>query len=89
MFEKKQVIFTYTLTGDTLIINEEDGITCVAIKLIAGAGTYQGNKKINNVDSTATSLILNDPVTINSEQTKYIDNLIIDATAGTIVIIAR
>jgi len=89
MFEKKQAIFTYTLTNNTLTINEADGITCVAIKLVAGAGSYKGTKRIGSIDSTATSLVLNKPVTISSEQTKYIDSLIIDASAGTIEIIAR
>lgn len=89
MFEKKQAIFTYTLAGTTLTISESDGITCVALKLTVGAGTYQGNKKIGGIDSTPTALVVNEPVTISSEQTKYIDNLIIDASAGTIEIIAR
>lgn len=89
MFDKAQNIFTYTLTGTTLIINAVDGITAVAMKLTGGAGTYKGTKKIGSVDSTATSLSVDKAVTVSSEQTKYIDNFIIDATAGTIEIIAR
>lgn len=89
MFDKSQAIFTYTLTNDTLIINDTDGVTCVAILLTAGVGTYRGNKRIGSLDSTATSLVVGTPVTISSEQSKFIENLIIDGSAGTIEIIAR
>lgn len=92
-FEKKQSIFTYELTGGTLTINEEDGITAVALLLTNGAGSYQGNGKLVSgasvVNSIANTLAIDFPVTITSEQTKYIDELTIDATAGTIQIIAR
>ena len=89
MINKKQAIFTYTLTNSTLTINENDGITAVALKLTSGAGSYRGNKKIGNVDSSATSLVVDNPVTITSEQSKYIDELVIDCTGGVIEIIAR
>lgn len=89
MFDKAQAIFTYTLNGTSLTINATDGITCVAILLTAGTGTYRGNKRIGNLNSTATSLVVDKPVTISSEQSKYIDNLVIDGSAGTIEIIAR
>ena len=88
-FEKKQAVFTYVLSGTTLTITEEDGITAVALKLTAGAGNYFGNKNIKTVSSSPISLAVNEPVTISSEQTKYIDELTIDASAGTIEIIAR
>ena len=89
MFDKSQAIFTYTLTNSTLTINATDGVTCVAILLTAGVGTYRGNKRIGSLDSTATSLVVGTPVTISSEQSKYIDSLLIDGSAGTIEIIAR
>jgi hypothetical protein len=88
-FEKKQNIFTYTLTGTTLTINESDGITAISLLLTAGAGSYQGTKRINGVVSNAISLVANQGVTITAEQSKYIDSLVIDASAGTIEIIAR
>jgi hypothetical protein len=89
MFDKSQAIFTYTLTAGILVINATDGITAVAMKLTAGSGTYKGTKKIGNIDSTPTSLIANDPVTVSAEQTKFIDEFTIDASAGVIEIIAR
>ena len=89
MFDKAQAIFTYTLTNDIMTINAADGVTAVAMKLTAGAGTYKGNKKIGSLDSTPTSLAVEKAVTVSAEQTKYIDNFIIDASAGVIEIIAR
>jgi hypothetical protein len=88
-FEKKQKLFTYVLSGTTLTITEEEGITAIALKLTAGAGTYQGTKALKSVNSTTIPLVVGEPVTISSEQTKYIDELIIDGSAGTIEIIAR
>jgi hypothetical protein len=88
-FEKKQKMFTYVLSGTTLTITEDDGITAIALKLTAGTGTYEGTKQLKAVASAPISLVVNEPVTISSEQTKYIDELIIDASGGTIEIIAR
>jgi hypothetical protein len=89
MFDKKQAIFTYVLSGNKLIINEADGVTAVAMKLLSGTGTYQGTKKIGTIDSTATPLVVNNGVTVTTEQTKYIDSFTIDASGGSIEIIAR
>jgi hypothetical protein len=88
-FEKKQDIFTFQLTSGTLTIDEEDGITAVALLLTAGAGSYTGTKTVNGVVSAAVPLAVDFPITITSEQTKYISDLTIDASAGTIQIIAR
>ena len=88
-FDKKQNIFTYTLTGTTLTINETDGITAVSLLLTAGAGTYLGSKRIGGIISNPIALVVNQGVTITAEQTKYIDNLVIDGSGGTIEIIAR
>jgi hypothetical protein len=89
MFDKAQKIFTYTLTNSILIIKETDGITAVAMKLISGAGTYKGTKTIGSINSTPTSLAVDKGVTITSEETKYLDEFTIDATAGVVEIIAR
>jgi hypothetical protein len=89
MFDKKQAIFTYVLTSGVLVINEEDGITAVAMKLLSGAATYSGTKIINGIQSTPTPLVVDKSITVTSEQTKYIDSLTIDATGGSVEIIAR
>lgn len=89
MFDKKQAIFTYTLTGSILTINETDGVTAVAMKLLSGAATYSGTKKIGSIASTPTSLVVDKSVTVTSEQTKYIDSFTIDAGGGSVEIIAR
>jgi hypothetical protein len=88
-FDKKQPIFTYVLSAGTLTINEEFGITAVALKLTAGAGTYSGTKPLGAISSAPIPLVVGEPITISSEQSKYISEFIIDATAGTIEIIAR
>lgn len=89
-FDKKQQIFTTVLTNGILTIEESFGVTVVAIKLTAGAGFYKGTKKLGDVDSTQIDLVVDKPVTISSEQTKYIDGLIIDCQGGGVIeIIAR
>ena len=89
MFDKAQKIFTTTLTGGILTIIQDYGVTAVSIKLTVGAGTYQGTKQLGAIPSTANALVVDKAVVVSSEQTKYIDELIIDATDGTIEIIAR
>lgn len=89
MFDKKQKLFTYVLTASTLTILESYGVTAVALKLTAGAGSYSGTKSLGAINSVAIPLVVNEAVTLTSEQTKYIDELLIDASAGTIEIIAR
>lgn len=89
MFDKGQQVFTTTLVGTTLIIKAEYGITVVAMKLTAGAGSYKGTKSLGVIPSTANPLAVDKSVTISSEISKYLDEVIIDATAGTIEIIAR
>jgi len=89
MFDKKQKLFTYVLTANTLSIIESYGLTAIALKLTAGAGSYLGTKSIGAINSSAIPLVVNEPVTLSSEQSKYIDELLIDASAGVIEIIAR
>lgn len=89
MFDKAQAIFTYTLTNGSLTINAADGITAVAMKLLGGAATYAGTKKIGNIDSTPTSLVVDKDITVTSEQSKYIDSFTINAAGGSVEIIAR
>lgn len=89
MFDKKQKLFTFVLTASTLTILESYGVTAVALKLTAGAGSYLGTKSLGAINSVAIPLVVNEAVTLTSEQTKYIDELLIDASTGTIEIIAR
>ena len=94
MIGKEQDIFTTVVVAGTLTITQDMGITVVAMKLMSGSGSYSGNKRLSDgvgtdVPSTPIPLAVGDPVTISSEQTKYIDNLIIDGSAGQIQVIAR
>ena len=81
-FDNKQEIFTKVLVSTTFTVTEEYGLTAVAIKLVSGSGTFKGNKRIANDTSDAIPLVVNEPVTVTSEQTKYIDSLIIDCSGG-------
>ena len=89
MFDKKQKLFTYVLSSSTLNIVESYGVTAVALKLTSGAGSYSGTKSLGAINSIAIPLAVNEAVTLTSEQTKYIDELLIDASSGVIEIIAR
>lgn len=89
-FDKKQPIFTTTLTNGVLLINESDGVTAVSMLLTAGVGFYNGSKKIGAVASSNNNLAVGTPVNITVEQSKYIDSFTIDCTGGGVIeIIAR
>lgn len=81
-------IFTYVLTNDTFTIDASMGVWVVAMKLVAGAGTFVGSLKLGTTASAPISLALNDPVTIGVSG-QAIDSLVISAPAGTVQIIAR
>lgn len=85
----KQKIFTYVLSGSILNISETFGVTVVALKLTAGSGSYTGTKFLGSLSSAPIPLTINEGTTISADSSKYIDELIIDATSGTIEVIAR
>lgn len=88
-FAGKQAIFTRTLTNETLTINENFGITVVAMKLLSGVATYKGTKSLGAFTSQPTNLTTNEGVTVSSDSSRYIDEFIIDASAGVVEVIAR
>lgn len=88
-FDKKQEIFTYVLNGSTFTIIKDYGLTAVALLLKSGTGSYQGNRKVGSTPSAPIPLAVNVPVTITSESSKYIDELLIDGSGGVIDIIGR
>lgn len=89
MFEFKENIFTYVLTGGVLNINSEYGVKVVAMKLTAGAGTFSGTMKLGSVNSAPINLVVNQPVTVDAGN-GYIDSFTIDCLGGgTVEIIAR
>lgn len=88
-FNKSQEIFTYVLNGSTLTITQDYGLTAVALLLKSGSGAYSGSRTIGGIASTPIPLGINIPLTITSEQSKYIDELLIDGSGGVIEIIGR
>ena len=81
-------IFTYVLVNGTFTIDASMGVWVVAMKLVAGVATFEGSLKLGSTPSAPISLAMNDPVTIGVSG-QAIDSLIIDASAGTVQIIAR
>ena len=88
-FAGKQAIFTRTLVNETLTINENFGVTVVAMKLLSGTATYTGTKSLGGFVSQPINLNINEGVTVSSDSSRFIDEFIIDASAGTVEVIAR
>jgi precorrin-4 methylase len=83
-------IFTYTLTSDTLVIQPEYGLKAVSVKLTSGTGSILGTMRVGNLSSSAIPLTVGEGVTINSDEASgVIQDLTIDASSGTILIIGR
>lgn len=80
-------IFTYVLTNDTLLIKAEYGVRSVAMKLVSGAASFSGTMKLGTLSSGSIPLVVNDPVTVSDDNN--IDGFTIDASAGSVQIIAR
>ena len=87
-FFPKDKIFTHVLTNSSVTFNADDGIKSVALKLVSGAGFFQGTKAVGTLSSAPIPLAVNDPVTISDDN--VISNLIVDCTGGGVIyIIAR
>lgn len=80
---------TYTLAVGTYTIKADDGVRVIALKLSAGgAATVKGAAKIGDMGpSTPIALVVAEP-TIFSNQDPM-DNLVIDVTAGTVLVITN
>ncbi len=78
-------IWTQVLTDDTIVIDESFGIQEVAMKLISGAGTFEGTLKLGTYPSEPIPLVINDPVTITAEL--GISQLTIDCSGGGVIYI--
>jgi len=80
-------IFTYVLTNETLLIKSEYGVRSIAMKLVSGNASFYGTMKLGSLSSGSIPLVVNDSVTVSDDNN--IDGLTIDATAGSVQIIAR
>lgn len=83
-------IFTYSLSNNTLEIVSDYGLKAVSVKLTSGSATIAGTMKVGSLSSVPISLTLNEGVTINSDEASgVLQDLTIDATSGTVLIIGR
>lgn len=79
-------IFTYTLTSAILTIIADYGITKIAFRLLSGTVTVTGTMKIGSISSSALTLTTDNPLAISDDEP--IESLVIDATSGSVEIIA-
>ena len=83
-------IFTYNLTNESFEIVSDYGLKAVSLKLTSGTATITGTMKVGDKSSQPISLTLNEGVTINSDEASgVLQDLTIDATSGTVLIIGR
>jgi hypothetical protein len=80
-------IFTYTLTGSVLTLIPDYGVKSIAFNLLGGVVTVVGTMRLGAINSTPLTLIDSKPMTISDDN--IISSLVIDATAGSVEIIAR
>lgn len=76
-------IGTFILTDTKIVIRKSDGVTRLAMKLTAGAGTFTGSQNIPifGGNSAAIPFLLNESVIIDSKEP--LDNITIDLSVGT------
>lgn len=85
----KQTFWTYVLAGDSLTIDSTFGFKNLSMELIGGNATFIGSGQGNgSLGPSAISLIEGNPVTISTGSTNTIEGLTIDASAGSVNIIA-
>jgi len=82
-----QNLWTKQITNETLVIDENYGLSAVSIVLNSGTGTFLGGGNLNNaVSSTAIDLVVGQPITLGSNSGAPLDNLTI-ITTGVVAII--
>lgn len=84
-------IFTKTLSNDTLVIDEDNGVVAVSIQCTTStSGTVEGDSVVAGESSDAISITENNSVTIASTNGKPISSLTITAPSGcTLIIVAN
>lgn len=76
-------IFSYTLSGGSLTINETDNVMKVSIEANAGVVTLQGNVQFKGLASNAINLTVGGGATIiANSNSQPLSGLTINATGG-------
>jgi len=83
-------IWTKSITGGTLTIDGNYGLSVLSIVLQSGTGTVSGNlMTINGVNSTPLNLTVGQAITINTGTSSSLLTGITITTTGTVAIIGR
>lgn len=82
-------IFTKKIINTTFNINTQMGINAVSVVLVSGTATILGDLSTAGVESEQVDLVIGQPVNVSVPAPNVIDKLTIDATAGTVTILAR
>jgi hypothetical protein len=82
--------WTYNLVNDTLIVNENFGLTNLSILLTSGTGSVTGSLAANGLPSQPLTLTIGQPLNISSgASSQIILGELTMTTTGTIEIIGR
>ena len=88
-----QEIFTKVLSGQSITLTADMGLTSISIVLISGAGAFRGSLNVSDNVTTyvseAVDLILNQAVVIASDSGLPLNGLTIDATGGVVHVLGR
>lgn len=88
-----QKIFTTVLSGSSITLTSEMGLTSVSIVLISGAGSYTGDLNVSDnitaIISSPIDLIINQAINVSSDSGLPLDGVTIDASAGVVNIMGR
>jgi hypothetical protein len=83
-----QQFWTYVLNNDSIIINESIAVKSISMVLVSGNGFFAGSiNAAGTYPSDNVQLIVNQPVTISTSNTNFIDGVII-STSGIVNIVA-
>ena len=80
--------WTYQLINSTLLIDETFNLKNISIELVAGGGSFTGELTAGVLASAPMPLYLNKPVTLTSGGYNNISGITIDASGGTVNIVA-
>ena len=80
-------IGTFTLSGDSVTIIREYGVSNISMLLVSGTVTVTGIMSLGTMNSSPITLVADKPLNLGSISNFPIDGLTIDATGGSVTII--
>lgn len=81
--------WTQTLTSETLEISQSLGLTKITIKPVSGTVTLLGSLQVGSLASEAIAVPSEGLTLANANDTRIIDGVTIDASAGSCIIIGN